>query len=242
MKDRIKELRNLLGLSHADFGKKIGLEAGTIYSWERTGKVPEAKLQRIAKAFRVSYEWLLYGKGAIFKEGSEGTDDDGNGLAERLKKLRKAVGLTQEEFAKKIDVNGTSITGWEKNGRIPLAKRQLIAKTYNARITWLETGEGEMFEAEAIMIPPREFALRNGCDEISATLFERFMGLSEAEKKAFSRTLLQIVSGKDLAAAGQQIQIEEGSGSASNTGGIVLKGLIKTRDITVNNYKDPDEK
>ena len=51
-----------------------------------------------------------------------------------------------------------------------------------------------------------------------------------------------VVDSKNVIVVGQQIQIEEGSGSASNTGGIVLKGLIKTRDITVNNYKDPDEK
>ena len=243
MKDRIKELRKILGLSQAEFANALDLNASTVSVWERDGKISQTNLSTICKVYGVNRSWLEKGQDPIFSTDKEIPTSEG--IDDRLRAIRKKFGLTQKELAARLGVSEMTVFFWEKNKRIPSPKQALICETLGINLDWLKTGSGEMLPTKPggeKPESPREFALRNGCDEISATLFERFMGLSEAEKKAFSRTLLQIVSGKDLVAAGQQIQIEEGSGSASNTGGIVLKGLIKTRDITVNNYKDPDEK
>ena len=58
--NRIKELRNKLGMSLEEFGKRIDKPKSTIYRWEeeqRKIKVEDAK--KIASIFNVSLTWLL---------------------------------------------------------------------------------------------------------------------------------------------------------------------------------------
>lgn len=71
-------------------------------------------------------------------------------MNERLKKLRKALDLTQQEFADKIGIARGNIGSYEvgKNA-ISNAVISLICKTDfpTGRVNenWLRTGEGEMF-------------------------------------------------------------------------------------------------
>ena len=65
---------------------------------------------------------------------------------ERIKEVRKAHGLTQAEFGKKIGVKGNTITCYEKGIREPSnAIIRAIAREFGVDENWLLTGEGEMF-------------------------------------------------------------------------------------------------
>ena len=65
---------------------------------------------------------------------------------ERIKEVRKAHGLTQAEFGKKIGVKGNTITCYEKGIREPSnAIIRAIAREFGVDESWLLTGEGEMF-------------------------------------------------------------------------------------------------
>ena len=68
------------------------------------------------------------------------------GLGERLITLRTNLGLTQEEFAKKIRVSKGYIPSLERSHR-ELNSRliKLIADTFGASERWLQTGKGKMF-------------------------------------------------------------------------------------------------
>lgn len=67
-------------------------------------------------------------------------------VQERIKELRKALGLTQQEFADRISVSRNSIASYETGARVPLGTvAALICREYNVNETWLRTGEGEMF-------------------------------------------------------------------------------------------------
>ena len=69
-----------------------------------------------------------------------------NTLEERIKELRKALGLTQTEFAERIGSAQNTITGYETGRRAPSSQvLTLIARTFDVNETWLRTGEGEMF-------------------------------------------------------------------------------------------------
>ena len=80
-------------------------------------------------------------------------------LGERLTELRKALDLTQEEFARKIRVSKGYITSLERSHR-ELNSRlvKLIADTFGANERWLQTGKGKMFTE------PRDISL----DEVIA--------------------------------------------------------------------------
>jgi len=67
-------------------------------------------------------------------------------IGERIKLLRKHLGLTQKEFAKRIGVIDRLVSKWEKGANDPTTKSLLlIAKEFNVNLHWLLTGEGEMF-------------------------------------------------------------------------------------------------
>lgn len=69
-----------------------------------------------------------------------------NELNSRIKQVRKALGMSQDEFGNGIGLGRGAITNIELNKTNPKPLVvQLICKTYNVNEMWLRTGEGEMF-------------------------------------------------------------------------------------------------
>ena len=64
---------------------------------------------------------------------------------ERFKAARKALGLTQVEFAKKLGMTQAGISAIE-SGRVKTSDRmiQILSNTFSISAEWLRTGEGEM--------------------------------------------------------------------------------------------------
>ena len=67
-------------------------------------------------------------------------------MGERLKELRKTLGLTLESFGEKVGVGKSSISRLE-NGTNNLTEQMILAicREFNVNETWLRSGEGEMF-------------------------------------------------------------------------------------------------
>ena len=67
-------------------------------------------------------------------------------MNERLKKLRKELDMTQQEFADKLGTARNNIAGYETGKRNPSnAVISLICREFNVKEKWLRTGEGDMF-------------------------------------------------------------------------------------------------
>lgn len=66
-------------------------------------------------------------------------------MGERIKKVRKTLDLTQQEFADKIGSKRNTVATYEMGRTVPsTAVISLVCKTFNVNETWLRTGEGEM--------------------------------------------------------------------------------------------------
>ena len=67
-------------------------------------------------------------------------------MEERLKQIRKAAKLTQDEFAKRINLTKNYIYLMEA-GRNPIADRVIkdICREFRINENWFRTGEGEMY-------------------------------------------------------------------------------------------------
>lgn len=64
-------------------------------------------------------------------------------MGERIKLLRKALGLTQEEFGKKIGIKRNTIATYEIGRNVPIdAVIFSICRTFNVNEVWLRTGLG----------------------------------------------------------------------------------------------------
>lgn len=67
-------------------------------------------------------------------------------MQDRIKELRKTLGLTQQEFADKIGIQRGTYAKYEIGRNEPIdAVIRLICTTFNVREEWLRHGSGEMF-------------------------------------------------------------------------------------------------
>lgn len=70
-------------------------------------------------------------------------------VGDRIKDLRHAMGMTQEQFASRVGLSKATLVGYEVGQRRPGSEAlAAIAKT-GVNMTWLLTGEGEMFSERA---------------------------------------------------------------------------------------------
>lgn len=104
-------------------------------------------------------------------------------MKQRIRQIRKSLGLTQSEFGQKIGVAGNTVTGWENGIRIPKEQTLIsISREFRVNINWLKTGQGEMF------LPVSGGTLDGlaeeyGLGELEKELVAEFLKLSSADRK-----------------------------------------------------------
>lgn len=96
-------------------------------------------------------------------------------MKDRIKKLRKELDLTQQEFADKLGVSRNNIASYE-TGKSNLGDTaiSLICTKFNVNEEWLRDGTGEMF-------------IKQSPDEQIATFIG---GLLKDEEDSFKRRLI----------------------------------------------------
>lgn len=66
-------------------------------------------------------------------------------MNERIRELRKALGLTQQEFADRLGVKRNTIAQYETGRNSPIeAVITSICREFNVNEEWLRTGQGDM--------------------------------------------------------------------------------------------------
>lgn len=90
---------------------------------------------------------------------------------QRLSELRKKLGMTMETFGERIGMSKQSISNIE-SGRREMTDRMkiVICREFGVSEKWLETGEGEMFQAET----EEGRHLKNLIDEALANRDDKF--------------------------------------------------------------------
>lgn len=74
-------------------------------------------------------------------------------ISERFKKARKTLKLTQDDFAKPLGINRSYVASIENGSREPSdTLLKLIEHEHCLSVTWLKTGEGEMFASPSYAI------------------------------------------------------------------------------------------
>ena len=67
-------------------------------------------------------------------------------MKDRLRLLRKELGLTQREFSERIGIKPNTFSQYESGRNEPIdAVLRLICETFNVNEEWLRTGSGTMF-------------------------------------------------------------------------------------------------
>lgn len=82
-------------------------------------------------------------------------------MNERIKKLRQALGLSQDEFGRRLGVTRGAVTNIELNKVEPKPLFvDLICREFNVSEEWLRTGAGEMFQPKSRNEELFEFAAK----------------------------------------------------------------------------------
>jgi len=67
-------------------------------------------------------------------------------MRDRIRKVRKALKMSQEDFGKQLGLTQTTLSMIEGGKSVIIEKNiKLICSTFNVNEHWLRTGKGEMF-------------------------------------------------------------------------------------------------
>lgn len=104
-------------------------------------------------------------------------------MNERIKKLRKALDMTQQEFADRVGVKRNTIAQYEGGRNEPIdAVISLICREFNVSESWLRTGKGEMFAQESTD-DLSELIKKYDLSDADCVLLEKFIKLKPSSRK-----------------------------------------------------------
>ena len=113
---------------------------------------------------------------------------------ERIREVRKALGLTLEKFGEKIGMKKNSVSQLE-NGRNSVTEQvvKAICREYNVDYMWLTTGDGEMFIDTDDDFIERIDRIMAGEDEARKSLFKFMLELSDEDIAALDRLMKKAI-------------------------------------------------
>lgn len=134
-----------------------------------------------------------------------------NTLNERIREVRKYLGLSQKDFAEKVGISQRSVSWGEQPGNnVPDSTVKSLCIVFRINEAWLRTGEGDMLEQ------PETFSLdqylkENGCTalemEIVKAYFELDFDTRQKIFESFSHIHSRVTAAKEQLSAtdaGQQ--------------------------------------
>lgn len=116
--EHIKNRRMQLKLSQSDVAKIFDVCEDSVTGWENSRSIPQIKY------YPKLIKFLGYNPFQV----------DSDTLGARIKKYRIENGLSQEELAKKLGVNESTVFHWEKGTHIPFtSKLKILEKMFNQK-------------------------------------------------------------------------------------------------------------
>lgn len=98
-------------------------------------------------------------------------------MKERIKKLRKTLGLTQINFGKCLGIAGNTVTSYERGIREPSnAIITSICREFGINERWLRTGEGAML-VELSRIDEALHIVKRACESGDDFIIDTFITL-----------------------------------------------------------------
>ena len=74
-------------------------------------------------------------------------------MGHRLRLIRKTLGMTQEQLAQRLGVGKTALSMIETDkARLSNRNKSFLVQEFNVSPEWLESGEGEMFNADPSLV------------------------------------------------------------------------------------------
>jgi transcriptional regulator with XRE-family HTH domain len=109
---------------------------------------------------------------------------------ERVKEVRKSLGLTLEKFGARLGVTKQTVSRIENGvNNVTEQMTKAICREFNVDYAWLTTGEGEMFVDSDEDFLARIDAIMLGEDDARKNLFKALLDASDEDIAAFQRII-----------------------------------------------------
>ncbi len=136
-------------------------------------------------------------------------------INERIKALRKELGLNQKDFGSRIGIKANSLSDIEKGkNAVTESNIKLICEKFNLNETWLRTGEGEREAITSDSIV--EDLLKRGMQPGLAAVVEAFLELEPEKQTAITNIIKRAAQKINEAetAQGSTFELTETGGKA----------------------------
>ncbi len=113
---------------------------------------------------------------------------------ERVRELRKSLGLSQTKFGEKLGVSKDVVVNIELE-RVELKELMLnlICKTFNVNPLWILDGQGEMFvDTPNILID--NLAVEYNLNPTEKKIISNFVNLSESERNQIIELVKKLIT------------------------------------------------
>ena len=109
---------------------------------------------------------------------------------ERVKEVRKSLGLSLEKFGARLGVTKQTVSRIENGvNNVTEQMTKAICREFNVDYAWLTTGEGEMFVDSDEDFLARIDAIMLGEDDARKNLFKALLDASDEDIAAFQRII-----------------------------------------------------
>ena len=113
---------------------------------------------------------------------------------ERVKEIRKALGLTLEKFGEKVGVQRSAISKIERDERgLTEQMTKAICREFSVDYIFLTTGEGEMFVDSDDDFIEKIDRIMAGEDDARKNIFKFMLSLNDDDIAALGRILDQMI-------------------------------------------------
>lgn len=114
-------------------------------------------------------------------------------INERIRVLRKDLGLNQKEFGARIGLKNKTISWMEQDGNTVIEQnRRIICDKFHVSMPWLETGKGNMYAQDATEDIFDSMREELNLSNIEEKILRGFFDLDEHSRKSVTDFIVNI--------------------------------------------------
>lgn len=115
-------------------------------------------------------------------------------MKDRIRKIRKNSGLTQEKFAEKLGIKQNTVASYEM-GRIGVSDSVIISicREFGVNENWLRTGNGEIYKTTEDKLSTYLAKIAKGNDDFIKDIIEVYMEVDESSRQALKEIAKRMI-------------------------------------------------
>jgi transcriptional regulator with XRE-family HTH domain len=114
-------------------------------------------------------------------------------INQRIKEIRKDIGLNQSDFGARIGLKSGAISKIEQDGNTVVEQnKRIICDKFHVSMHWLETGEGDKYTADAVSDIFDSMRDELNLSDVEENILRKYFELSKESRQAVTDFIISI--------------------------------------------------